>query len=75
MLKLAAVHLMAVALGTLAKKAEKLRVQADATAIEANIGQKPLDRVNAVEARRLAAGTASPTAESAADRLRRMTAK
>ncbi len=64
------------ALGALAKKAEKLRVQADATAIEADIGQKPLDRVNAVEeARRLAAGAATPTAESAADRLRRMTAK
>ncbi len=64
------------ALGALAKKAQSLRVQADATAIEADIGQKPLDRQSAVEeARRIAAGTAAPVAESAADRLRRMTSK
>ncbi len=64
------------ALGALAKKAQSLRVQADATAIEADVGQKPLDRQNAVEeARRIAAGTAAPATESAADRLRRMTGK
>jgi hypothetical protein len=64
------------ALGALNKKAEKLRVAADAAAIEADIGQKPLDRQNAVEeARRIAAGGSSPAAESAADRLRRLTGK
>jgi myosin heavy subunit len=64
------------ALGALNKKAAQLRVQADATAIQADIGQKPLDRQNAVEeARRIAAGTAAPAAESAADRLRRLTGK
>ncbi|KVP75285.1 hypothetical protein [Burkholderia ubonensis] len=64
------------ALGALNKKAEQLRVQADATAIQADIGQKPIDRQNAVEeARRIAAGNAAPAAESAADRLRRLTGK
>jgi hypothetical protein len=64
------------ALGALNKKAEKLRVAADAAAIEADIGQKPLDRQNAVEeARRIAAGAAAPAAESAAERLRRLTTK
>ena len=64
------------ALGALHAKAEKLRVQADAAAIQADIGQKPLDRLNAVEeARRIAAGTNAPAAESAADRLRRLTGK
>lgn len=64
------------AIGALNAKAEKMRVQADATRIQADIGQKPLDRQNAVEeARRIAAGTNAPAAESAADRLRRMTAK
>ncbi|MFY2658295.1 hypothetical protein ACOTC5_30310 [Achromobacter xylosoxidans] len=64
------------ALGALEQKANKLRVQADATAIQADIGQKPLDRVNAVEeARRIASGAASPAAESAADRLRRLAGK
>lgn len=62
------------ALGALNKQAEKLRVQADASRTLADIGQKPLDRQNAVEeARRIAAGTATPAAESAADRLRRLT--
>lgn len=64
------------ALGALNKKAEQLRVQADAAAIQADIGQKPIDRSNAVEeARRIAAGTNTPVAESAADRLRRLTGK
>lgn len=64
------------AIGALNAKAEKLRVQADATRIQADIGQKPLDRANAVEeARRIAAGTNTPAAESAADRLRRLTGK
>lgn len=60
------------ALGALTKKAEKLRVAADAAAIEADLGQKPVDRLSAVEeARRIAEGAAAP-AESAAERLRRM---
>lgn len=64
------------AIGALNAKAEKMRVQADATRIQADIGQKPLDRLNAVEeARRIAAGTNAPAAESAADRLRRLTGK
>lgn len=64
------------ALGALHKKAEQLRVQADASAIQADIGQKPLDRQNAVEdARRIAAGATAPAAESAAERLRRLTGK
>lgn len=64
------------ALGALNKKAEQLRVAADATAIQADIGQKPIDRLNAVEeARRIAAGATAPAAESAADRLRRLTGK
>jgi len=64
------------ALGALNKKAEQLRVQADSAAIVADIGQKPIDRANAVEeARRIAAGGAAPAAESAADRLRRLTGK
>lgn len=64
------------AIGALNAKAEKMRIQADATRIEADIGQKPLDRQNAVaEALRIADGTNAPAAESAADRLRRMTAK
>lgn len=64
------------ALGALHAKAEKLRVQADATAIQADIGQKPIDRLNAVdEARRIAAGASAPAAESVADRLRRLTGK
>lgn len=64
------------ALGALNAKAEKLRIQADSATIQADIGQKPLDRSNAVEeARRIAAGTNTPAAESAADRLRRLTGK
>lgn len=64
------------AMGALNAKAEKLRIQADATRIQADIGQKPVDRMNAVEeARRIANGTATPAAESAADRLRRLTGK
>lgn len=64
------------ALGALNKKAAQLRIDADATAIQADIGQKPIDRLNAVEeARRIASGAATPVAESAADRLRRMTGK
>lgn len=64
------------ALGALNAKAEKLRVQADSAAIQADIGQKPLDRANAVEeARRIAAGTNVAATESAADRLRRLTKK
>lgn len=64
------------ALGALEKKAHNLRVQADASAIQADIGQKPLDRADAVaEARRIAAGAAAPAAESAADRLRRLSSK
>ncbi|KWA84213.1 hypothetical protein WL29_22905 [Burkholderia ubonensis] len=64
------------ALGALNKKAEQLRVEADAAGIQADIGQKPIDRQNAVEeARRIAAGGATPAAESAADRLRRLTGK
>jgi hypothetical protein len=64
------------ALGALNQKAEKLRIAADASAIEADIGQKPLDRQNAIEdARRIAAGGAEATSESAADRLRRLTGK
>lgn len=63
------------ALGALGKRAEQLRIQADATKIVADIGQKPLDRANAVEeARRIAAGT-STAGESAADRLRRLSSK
>lgn len=62
------------ALGALNKKAEQLRVQADAAGIQADIGQKPIDRANAVEeARRIAAGTAGAPSETAADRLRRLT--
>lgn len=64
------------AIGALNAKAERMRVQADAARIQADIGQKPLDRANAVEeARRIAAGTNTPAAESAADRLRRLTGK
>lgn len=64
------------ALGALNKKAAELRVQADAAATVTAIGQKPIDRANAVdEARRIAAGTATPASESAADRLRRLTGK
>lgn len=64
------------ALGALSKKAAELRVEADAAATITAIGQKPIDRANAVEeARRIAAGTATPAAESAADRLRRLTGK
>lgn len=64
------------ALGALNKKAAELRVEADAAATITAIGQKPIDRANAVEeARRIAAGTATPAAESAADRLRRLTGK
>lgn len=64
------------ALGALEKKAAQLRDQAAAATTLADIGQKPLDRANAVdEARRIAAGTAAPAAESAADRLRRLTGK
>lgn len=64
------------ALGALNAKAQKMRVGADAARIQADIGQKPLDRANAVEeARRIAAGTNAPAGESAADRLRRLTSK
>jgi len=66
----------ATGMGALAAKTEQLRVQAEASRIEADIGQRPLDRMNAVEeARRIAAGTNTPAAESAADRLRRLTGK
>jgi chromosome segregation ATPase len=66
----------ATSMGALNAQAEKLRIQADATRIQADLGQKPLDRMNAVEeARRIAAGTNTPAAESAADRLRRLTGK
>lgn len=62
------------ALGALSRRAEQLRQEADAKGIEAEIGQRPLDRANAVEeARRIAEGSAVPAGESAADRLRRMT--
>lgn len=64
------------ALGALNKKASRLQVEADAAKTVADIGQKPLDRANAVEeARRIAAGDAPAAAESAADRLRRLTGK
>lgn len=64
------------ALGALASKAEKLRVEADAAKIVADIGQKPVDRANAVdEARRIAAGAADLQSESPVARLRRLTAK
>lgn len=61
------------ALSALSKKAEKARVQADALAIQADIGQKPIDRHDAVEeARRIASGQNTGAGESAADRLRRL---
>lgn len=61
------------ALGALAKKADRLRVEADATKIVADIGQKPVDRNNAIaEARRIAAGDAPAGGESAVERLRRL---
>lgn len=64
------------ALSALNASAEKLRVAADAKRIQADIGQKPLDRQNAVEeARRVAAGAAAPATLSAVDRLRGLTAK
>ncbi|MBU9200153.1 hypothetical protein KTD31_01880 [Burkholderia multivorans] len=63
-------------LDALSRAADKARTQADAAKTLADIGQKPLDRANAVEeARRIAAGTAPAAAESAADRLRRITGK
>ena len=59
------------ALGALAQKAEKLRVEAEASRSIADVGQKPLDRNNAVEeARKLASGAAPATCLSAVERLR-----
>lgn len=64
------------ALNALASKAAKLRTQAEASRIVADIGQKPIDRANAVEeARKIAAGDLPEAKESAADRLRRLTSK
>lgn len=61
------------ALSAMAKNAQKLRAQADATGTLADIGQKPIDRMNAVdEARRIADGAAPAATESAIDRLRRV---
>ena len=60
----------------MAKTAQKLRAQADATGTLADIGQKPIDRMNAVEeARRIADGAAPQATESAVERLRRITGK
>jgi len=60
-------------LSALNRAAEAARVQADAAQTLADIGQKPIDRANAVEeARRIAAGDAPAATESAADRLRRI---
>lgn len=60
-------------LDALNRAADKARVQADAFQTLADIGQKPLDRANAVdEARRIAARGADPATESAAERLRRI---
>ncbi|WP_454727844.1 MULTISPECIES: hypothetical protein [Cupriavidus] len=60
-------------LQALDRVAERARVQADATQTLADIGQKPLDRANAVEqARQIAAGAVPAAGESAAERLRRI---
>lgn len=64
------------ALGALNKKAARLQVEADAAKTVADIGQKPLDRANAIEeARRIASGDAPAATESVADRLRRLSGK
>lgn len=60
------------ALGALGKKAAKMQDEAAASKTLADIGQKPVDRANAVEeARRIAAGGAAEPV-SAADRLRKL---
>lgn len=60
-------------LGALQNAAREARVEADAAQTVAGIGQKPLDQQAAVdEARRIAAGETPAGAESAADRLRRI---
>jgi chromosome segregation ATPase len=62
-------------LSALNAAAQKARTNADAATTLADIGQKPIDRANAVdEARRIAAGGADTATESAADRLRRISA-
>ncbi|MBK3780301.1 hypothetical protein G3A43_08525 [Paraburkholderia aspalathi] len=63
-------------LSALNRAADKARVQADAASTLADIGQKPIDRANAVdEARRIAATGVDTSTESAADRLRRIAGK
>lgn len=63
------------ALNALTRKATKIRAEADATRIVADIGQKPIDRANVIDAaRKLAEGDAPAAQESAVDRLRRLTA-
>lgn len=62
-------------LAALNRAADAARVRADAATTIADIGQKPIDRQNAVEeARRIAAGGADPATESAVERLRRVAA-
>ena len=62
-------------LNALDRAAQRERVEADGAKTVADIGQKPIDRSNAVdEARRIAAGTEPAKTESAADRLRRIAA-
>ena len=59
------------ALGALANKAEKMRIEAEASRTIADVGQKPIDRNSAVEdARKLASGATLAASLSAVDRLR-----
>ena len=61
------------ALSALNRKASQLTTEAEATRIVADIGQKPVDRSNAIDnARRLASGATDTSTETAADRLRRI---
>lgn len=60
------------ALDALARRTRKLRDEADGLKIVADINQKPLERAAAVDAARKAAAQNSAPAESAADRLHRL---
>ena len=64
------------ALSALTRRADKLKTEADASKMLADIGQKSVDRVDAVaEARKAASGATEPAGESALDRLQRLTAQ
>ncbi len=63
------------ALSALAKRAEKIKIEAQTNSALADIGQAPLDQKAAIDAARAAAQSGIKTGETAAERLARLVQK